>query len=310
MFLSRLLEFYLLNYYAYVWLGIIAIAFSVFLVEWIFLKFFPGAGKIVTIFALAIIGLISFYSLINGLRLPIVKEVPVTIKNLPVGLDGFTIVQLSDLHLESFKSKKAISAIVKSVNALKPDLIFITGDLIEGAIDRDNHIIGELKKLHSVHGIIAVTGNHEFYAGIQNFMQLAKKTNIKILRNQCVIVEDLQIIGLDDDEGKRFNHKGPDLDSIIKDCDQTKPIILLYHRPTGFDSAVEKGVDLQLSGHSHAGQIPPMDILVHLVYKYPAGLYERNGSYIYTSPGAGYWGPPMRFLNKAEITQIILKRRN
>ncbi len=310
MLFSRLLKFYLLNYYSYVWLGIIAIAFFIFLLEWILLKFLPGFGKIATIMALLLIGLISAYSLYNGLRLPIVKKVTLSLRNLPKDLDGFSIVHLSDLHLESFKSKKTITSIAASVAAIKPDLVVITGDLIEGDISDDNHFIEELKKIKAEHGVFAVTGNHEFYAGIQNFSKLAEKTNIKILRNRMIkVANHLQIIGLDDDDGRRFDYDGPLLDPLIEACDQAKPIILLYHRPTGFDDAVKKGVDLQLSGHSHAGQIPPIDILVQLVYKYPSGLYKKNGAYINTSPGAGYWGPPMRFLNRSEITHIILKSK-
>ena len=310
MMFSRLLKFHLLNYYSFVWLGIIAIAFFIFLLVWVTLKFLPGFGKIASITALILVAIISAYSLYNGLRLPVVKKITLSLQNLPKDLDGFSIIHLSDLHLEPFKSKKAIKAIVASVRAIKPDLIVITGDLIEDDISNDNHFITELKKLTAVYGVFAVTGNHEFYAGIDNFYTLAEKTNITILRNQTVeVANHLQIIGLDDDDGRRFSSDGPLLEPLIESCDQTKPIILLYHRPTGFDRAVEKGVDLQLSGHSHAGQIPPMDILVHVVYKYPSGLYKKNGAYINTSPGAGYWGPPMRFLNRAEITHIILKSK-
>lgn len=307
---SRLLKFHLLNYYSYVWLGIVAIAFFFSFLAWGLLKFFPGFGKIMTITTLILIGLVSAYSLYNGLRLPVVKKLTLSLRNLPKELDGFSIVHLSDLHLEPFKSKKVITSIAASVTAIKPDLIVITGDLIEGDIGNDNHFISELKKISAVHGVFAITGNHEFYAGIENFTKLAKKTNMTILRNRVIeVANHLQVIGLDDDDGRRFGQDGPLLDPLIETCNQEKPIILLYHRPTGFDRAVEKGVDLQLSGHSHAGQIPPMDILVHIVYKYSSGLYEKNGAYIYTSPGAGYWGPPMRFLNRAEISHIILKSK-
>ncbi len=317
MLISRMLKFFLLNHYAHIWLGVMAIAFTVSFFVWLVFMIFPGKKQIAAIIGLAIIGIISAYSLINGLRLPVVKSETVSLDNLPGKLKGFSIVQLSDLHLEPYKSRRTVSSIVASVNALKPDLIVITGDLIEGDIqgdsgdskdkNGDNHFIAELRKLKAAYGVVAVTGNHEFYAGIQHFYKLAEKLNVKILRNQLLTIENcLQIIGIDDDEAKRFGQKGPSLDALIKECDPKKPIILLYHRPTGFAAAAAKGVDLQLSGHSHAGQIPPMDILVHLVYKYPAGLYEKNGAYIYTSPGTGYWGPPMRFLSRSEITHIIL----
>jgi predicted MPP superfamily phosphohydrolase len=165
----------------------------------------------------------------------------------------------------------------------------------------------QLKRLDAAHGVLAITGNHEFYAGLDIFKEMAKQSNIKILRNKTITIADtLQIIGLDDDAGKQFGIKGPGLDALIKTCDQNKPIILLFHRPLRFDEAAAKGVDLQLSGHTHAGQIPPADIMVWLIYKYPWGLYKKGDAYIYTSSGTGLWGPPMRFLSRNEIVYITL----
>jgi len=128
-----------------------------------------------------------------------------------------------------------------------------------------------------------------------------------VLRNELKIIgTHLQIIGLDDNEAKRFSQSGPDLDTPLKKCDPTKPIIVLRHRPEGFDEAVDRGVDLQISGHTHDGQIPPMTFLVRLFLKYPYGLYHKNRAHIYTSCGTGYWGPPMRLFSMAEIVEFIL----
>lgn len=305
--LSRFFKIHVLNLYANIWMGVIAIAFFVLFVTWVVIKIVPSHTRVLTFVALAIIGLISLYSLVNGLQKPVVKEITIPIKKLPKELSGFTIVQLSDLHMEVYKSKSQIPYIVDTVNALKPDLIAITGDLIEGDICDNPGFCENFKRLKAVHGIVAITGNHEFYAGIENFLRLAINSNIKVLRNEnLTIANSLQIIGLDDNEAKRFGSKGPDLDAAIKGCDPSKPMILLFHRPINFDQAVQKGVDLQLSGHSHAGQIPPIDLFVLLYYKYPAGLYKKNESFIYTSSGTGYWGPPMRFLSRNEIVKITL----
>lgn len=305
--LSRGFKIYFLNLYGNIWLGIIAIAFFVLFLTWVVVKFVPSQTRLLTIIALGIIGFISLYSLVNGLQKPVVKEITIPIKKLPGELSGFSIVQLSDLHMEVYKSKSQVPYIVDTVNALKPDLIVITGDLIEGDICDNPEFCEHLKRLKATHGVMAVTGNHEFYSGIQNFLKLAKKTNIRVLRNEHVtIVDSVQIVGLDDDDSRRFDSRGPDLDTAINGCDRSKPIILLYHRPTNFDRAVQKGVDLQLSGHTHAGQIPPMDLLVYFYYKYPFGLYKKNGSTIYTTAGTGYWGPPMRFLSRSEIVKISL----
>lgn len=305
--LSRGLKIHILVFYSYTWLGVIAVAFFIFLLQWLAAKIFPTQGKLFAVIALCVIAVISLYSLINGLQMPKVKHIAIPMKKLPRQLSGFSIVQLSDIHLDAHTSKKRTAYIVDTVNALKPDLIVITGDLIDGGDSKDSVFCEQLKRLKSTHGVLAITGNHEFYAGIDHFVELAECSNIKILRNQSVVIADtLQIIGLDDDQARQFGSKGPDLDALLKTCDTTKPVILLYHRPVGFDEAVKKGVDLQLSGHTHAGQIPPMDLLVWFFYKYPYGLYKKNDSFIYTSAGTGYWGPSMRFSSRNEIVYFTL----
>ncbi len=305
--LSRVFKIYFLNYYANIWLGIIAIAFFILFITWVVVKFVPSHARLLTFIALGIIGFISLYSLVNGLQKPVVREITIPIKKLPKEFSGFTIVQLSDLHLEVYNFKSQVPYIVDTVNALKPDLIVFTGDLIEGDICETPGFCEYFKRLKATHGVIAVTGNHEFYTGLENFLELAKESNIKVLRNETLTIADsLQIIGLDDDEARRFGSKGPDLNAAIRGCDPAKPMILLYHRPVNFDQAIQKGVDLQLCGHTHAGQIPPMDLIVWLFYKYSAGLYKKNGSFIYTTSGTGYWGPPMRFLSRNEIVKISL----
>ncbi len=306
-FMGHTLNIHLLGYYAYTWMGVIAIAFFFFLLQRGLAKFFPAQNNPLAIFFLVIIGLISLYSLFNGMQTPRVKTVTIPVKQLPQSMSGFTIVQLSDMHLDGYKGMGVIAKIVARVNALKPDLIVITGDLIDGDVSEDPAFCQQLKQLTARHGVLAITGNHEYYAGLQTFLHLAQCSNITVLRNQAITLSNgLQVIGLEDDEGQRFNSGGPDLEKAMVGCDASKPIILLYHRPFFSATAIQKGVDLQLSGHTHAGQIPPMDLLVWLYYKYPAGLYEKDGSYIYTSPGTGYWGPAMRFLSKSEITLFRL----
>lgn len=305
--LSRLARISLLNYYAFVWLGIIAIAFSILLVTRIVIIIFPSQTRTLALIGLGIVFIISLISLVNGLRKPVVKEITVAIKNLPNELAGFSIVHLSDLHMEEYKAPDHIPYIVDTVNALKPDLIAVTGDLIEDNICENPWFCKQMERFDATYGVVAVTGNHEFYAGIEHFMEFAKRANIKVLRNESITVAgSIQVIGLDDNDGRRFGGKGPDLETAAKGCDPDKPMILLYHRPDNFEKAVEKGVVLQLSGHTHAGQIPPMDLLVQLYYKYPAGLFEYKGSHIYTSYATGYWGPPMRFLSRSEIVKITL----
>lgn len=312
MILNRALKIHIsvLNFYTFTWLGVIAIAFFIFLVQFVLSKIFPSQTKLLAIIALGVIGIISIISLINGLQPPRIKRITIPMKELPKELSGFSIVQLSDVHLESYKSKKRIAYIIDRVNELNPNLVVITGDLIDSNVCEEEVFCEHLNRLKTSHGILAITGNHEFYAGIDAFLELARRSNIKVLRNESITIADtLQIIGLDDDTARQFGSKGPDLDALIKACDQNKPIILLYHRPVLFDEVVPKGVDLQLSGHTHAGQIPPMDLIVWLYYKYPSGLFEKDGAFIYTSSGTGIWGPDMRFLSNNEIVHFTLESK-
>ncbi|MCU0287934.1 MAG: metallophosphoesterase [Acidobacteria bacterium] len=306
-YLTRVYKIHFLVHYTYIWLGIIAIGFSIMLLVYIVGKLLPGQVKTITIAGFIITGIIVLVSLYNGLRNPIIKEITLPIKKLSAQWRGFSIVQLSDVHLESYKTAKMFGFTVDKVNALKPDLILITGDLIDSNICEEDMFCQQLERLRAPYGIIAITGNHEFYAGIDFFNHLAERAHIKVLRNERVVVGDfLEILGLDDDEARRFGGKGPDLEAAFQGCDLSKPIILLYHRPDNFVKAVKRGVDLQLSGHTHGGQIPPMDLLVWLYYKFPMGLYKVDDSFIYTTYGTGYWGPPMRFLSRNEIVKITL----
>jgi uncharacterized protein len=215
---------------------------------------------------------------------------------------------LSDLHLDFLKSDKWLKDIINKTNNINPDLIVITGDLIDNDLSKIQQFCESLKKLKSKYGVYAVTGNHEFYVGINEFIKVAQHSNIKVLRNEKETISDsIELIGIDDNTGKRFSEIGSDLKTALKNCDLKKPIILLSHQPDIFSEAVKNGVDLQLSGHTHAGQIPPMDLIVKFYFKYPYGLYHRNLSYLYTTSGTGIWGPPMRLFSRSEIVKIILK---
>lgn len=308
MMASRLLDFHLLSYYTYPWLGVITIAWFILLLHWLITLIIKKSPQGLAVGALAVIGIITLVSFYNGLQAPELKHFEIKLKNLPARLSGFKVVQLSDLHLEPYRSDSSLKDIVDKTNSVNPDLIVITGDLVDGNICKDEKLCAQLKRLNAKHGIFAITGNHEFYTGIDDFKSIMDQSGIRLLRNQSATVAgEIQILGLDDDGANRFGGDGPNLDKAAANTDPSKPMILLYHRPALFDEALEKGVGLQLSGHTHAGQIPPMDLMVLLYYKYPYGLYEKDGSYIYTTSGTGLWGPPMRFLSRNEIPVFTLK---
>ncbi|MCK4533247.1 metallophosphoesterase [bacterium] len=305
--LSRYFSVGPLVYFSSVWMGVIAIAFSLFLLKDIAGLFFIRHNKFLTIITLILVFFISVFSLYNAAGEVKIKEIRIPTKKLPSVKSEFSIVQLSDLHLNSLTSIQWLQSIIDKTNKLNPDLIVITGDLIDQGIHNFENLYQPLKRLKSKYGVIAITGNHEFYAGVNHFLEIAKQSNILVLRNEKISLADtVEIIGIDDETSRRFSEKGPNLKQAMKDCDLNKPVILLSHQPKYFREAVKSGIDLQLSGHTHAGQIPPMDLIVWLVFKYPWGLYQFKNSYIYTTCGTGTWGPPMRLFSRSEIVKITL----
>lgn len=294
-------------YAGMIWLGIITISTAVFFtadIVWLFHKT-PAFRQSVILWAIFFTAVLSLYSLLNGIRSPIVKNLQVSIKNLPKDLAGFRIVQLSDLHINALTNTKKLESLVKKVNGLNPDIIVITGDLIDADFCKLDHFCETLKRLSSKYGTYAVTGNHEFYSGIPLFEKIAKLSDITLLRNSHVKIGcAIELAGIDD-QSAHHGH-GDDLAAALKGIDTELPVILLSHQPDIFDRARKAGVGLQLSGHTHAGQIPPMDLLVNIFFKYPYGLYKKGESYIYTSCGTYYWGPPMRLFTKPEIVLVTL----
>ena len=306
-FLSRMVDFRGLLCAGSIWLGVIAIALAVFLAEMLISLAFPHQRRLLVLASLAAVFLVSAFSLVNAAFGPVVRERRVAVNGLSPALGGFTIVHLSDLHVGNLTSIKRLRRIVQQVNALGPDLVCVTGDTLDGEVGRDGKYCGVLKGLKARHGVVAVTGNHEFYAGIDKFIELTRCSRWRVLRNEAWIIDGrLAIVGLEEDSATRMKLPGPDLDKALRGVPPGMPTVLLYHQPLKFAAAAKRGVDLQLSGHTHAGQIPPMDLIVYLTYKYPAGLYRLGRSHIHTSPGTSTWGPPMRFLSRSEIVKLVL----
>jgi len=296
-----------IGYVGAVWMGIISIALSVFIIQMFFAFVFPRYAHALTLVSLGLVVLASGYSLYNGLRPQRITTLEIPIPGLPESLSGFSIVQIADIHLDRWKSARWLESIVDRCNELHPDLMVIVGDLIDEDIRNDNGFVDALRKLKSPNGVLAVTGNHEYYAGVEAFFDLCQSLGITVIRNSCVTIADsIDILGVDDQTGKSFMGIGADLDKAAEHHDPSKPAILLSHEPLYFDQAVAKGVSLELSGHVHAGQLPPMDAIVMLYYKYAYGLFRVGSSHIYTSSGTGTWAPPMRLFSRSEIVKIVL----
>lgn len=293
------------------WLGILSIFVSAFFLEKLCSLVWDKKRKIFTLAALGLAAAVSLFSLWNGTRDPILREVQVPIRNLPDSLRGFTLVQLSDLHLGHSMSVAQWERTVRRVLDLKADLIVITGDILDREVceTEPGYCLG-LKTLQAPQGVLAVPGNHDYYAGFPYVAGVLREAGIRLLINERLeLTGGLQVAGVDDSEGWNRNTRGPDLAWALRGVDTEKPLLLLMHRPSRLSLDLRSAVDLQLSGHTHGGQIPPLDLLNWLLFPYWHGLYSENGTYIYTSCGTSTWGPRMRFLTRSEIVRIRLVRR-
>ena len=307
-FLFRRSPFNLILAAGSVWLGILSLSVSVFAAKDLLSLLFTRHGALFSKTAFFLLPAIILYSIYNGLRAPAVHEIEIFSEKVPDGLDGFSIVQLSDLHLGYLKSSRWFEKVVENTVSLKPDLILITGDLIDRDICGIDQICGVLRELKAPDGVFAVTGNHEFYSGASLFETIADRAGFTVLRNNKYDLHpSLELIGVDDKTGKSFGETGTDLEKALKGSDSGKFRILLSHQPGLFTEAARKGIDLQLSGHTHAGQIPPLDLIVFLAFKYPCGLYKKGTSTLYTTTGTGTWGPPMRLFSRSKIVKITLR---
>jgi predicted MPP superfamily phosphohydrolase len=250
----------------------------------------------------------------SGLRPPQLCRVEIALERWPAALDGFRIVQLSDLHIGPILGRAFAEQLVDRANALAPDLVAVTGDLVDGGVRQLDDEVAPLAGLRARHGVYFVTGNHDHYSGARSWCDKARELGMVVLRNRRVPVADrgavFDLVGVDDHRASHFGQTGgEDLGAALDGRDRARPAVLLAHDPSTFKRASTLGIDLQLSGHTHGGQIWPFAMLVRLAIPFVAGRYRRNGSELYVSRGTGFWGPPMRLLAPAEISEIVLRRR-
>jgi hypothetical protein len=287
-----------------IWLGFIAIMFAAMLVKLPADLLLPRQQVPLTA-ALAVLSLAAGgYSLFNVSGPVRVREFSIVSDKLPV--PSFRIVHVSDLHLSRVTDVKWLEAVVAAVNAQKADAVAITGDVIDDGWDGVAKFAGPLKRMNAAQGVFAVPGNHDHYAGLGNMQALMRAAGIRLLQNDAAPAGAVKMIGIDDEDENVMAVFGPTVRTLAGGG--TLPVVLLKHRPVGFETAAGAGVFLQLSGHTHAGQIPPLDLIVRLVFTHPYGLYALGGSYIYTTCGTGTWGPPMRLFSSSEIAVITLKQ--
>jgi len=238
-----------------------------------------------------------------------VERVRVPLAKLPKDLAGYTIVQISDIHVGPTIGRAFIEQLVETINGEAPDMIVITGDLVDGSVADLGPFVAPLKNLRAKDGVYFVTGNHEYYSGVDEWLAFLGTLGVRVLRNERLPIRGgaFDLAGVDDHSAKGFGHgHGTDLEKALGGRDLTRALVLLAHQPKTILAAVAHGIDLQLSGHTHGGQIWPWGYAVKLDQPHVAGLSRHGEATIYVSRGTGYWGPPMRVGAPAEVTRLEL----
>jgi predicted MPP superfamily phosphohydrolase len=254
---------------------------------------------------------LSGAALRSGLAEVEVREVAVKLDKLPPALSGLNLVQLSDVHVGPTLGERFLRSVVDKTNQLRPDAVLITGDLVDGSVAQLRAHVAPLAGLKSRFGVYFVTGNHEYYSGAEAWEAELQRLGIRVLRNERVTLGDqasLDLAGVDDANARGMARgHGADVARIVAGRDPERALVLMAHQPKQIDLATQAGADLQLSGHTHGGQLWPFSAMVKLAQPYVAGLYQHDpATQIYVSRGTGYWGPPMRLMAPAEITKIVL----
>ena len=255
--------------------------------------------------------LMTLIGFVNARRVARVVRIDISLAGLPEGLAGFTIAQISDIHVGPTIKGGYVRAIVERVNGLGADLITITGDVVDGSVERLAAHTAPLAKLSARHGVYVVTGNHEYYSGALEWMAEFRRLGLHTLMNEHVLIEHagtkLVLAGVTDYSAAAFDPaQKSDALAALAGSPEGLIRILLAHQPRSAAAAAAAGFDLQLSGHTHGGQFWPWNLFVSLQQPFTAGLHRLGRLQVYTSRGTGYWGPPKRFGAPSEITLLRL----
>ena len=244
---------------------------------------------------------------------PRVRRVPITLPRLDPALDGLRLVTFSDAHLSVTYGGRRFERVVELVNAQRPDVVAIVGDLVDGDLAQLRDEVAPLADLVSEQGVYFVTGNHEYFVDPRPWLRHLPTLGVEVLRNERVEIRRgtaaFDLAGIDDRTAAASGvpGQGADLDAALDGRDDSRPVVLLAHQPVQVGQAERAGVDLQLSGHTHGGQLWPFDYVVRLDQPTVQGLSRHGGTQLYVTPGVGFWGPPMRVGATPEVTVIELK---
>lgn len=258
--------------------------------------------------------LIAAIGVSQAIRVPDVKRVDITLNDLPPSLDGFKLIQLTDLHISKLFQAPWVQQVVDKTNALNPDVILITGDLIDGTVAARKNDVAPLAQLKAKHGVITSMGNHEYYYDVLQWQKEFQNLGMHVMLNDHTIIEQnnssMVIAAVTDPVALRFGFDGPDLNKALQGITQEKdmPLILMSHRPINAIQNERDGVDLELSGHTHGGMVWGVNLLIkYLNGGFVSGLYHVGKMQLYDSNGTALWnGFPIRLGVPSEITEFIL----
>ena len=298
---SLLFDFYRLVLHAGTWFGISGLS------GWI------PQNRLRLLLPLAVSCLLTAYGYAAALRIT-PETITIETGKLPQGMQRLRIAQISDVHLGLIVSGMRVERICKAIEDANPDILVSTGDLMDGQLDGLAASVERLRRIQPRFGKVAVTGNHEFYAGIEKSLQLTKAAGFQVLRGERFDVGNIvRFVGIDDHTVQWNDGSFPSEKDLLlpttTNADQSMLTVLLKHRPVVHQPSLG-AFDLQLSGHTHAGQILPFSLITHFFFPYHRGLYQlENGSAIYVSRGTGTWGPPIRIGSAPEVTIIDFVRK-
>ncbi len=298
---------------AFVYLLLITAAIDLLRLINHFVHYFPSfitadplqAARATAISVICLVGLIVIYGFINA-HIIRVRKYDIRVDKYSGSRKSLNLVMASDIHLSSIINNGRITAIVNKINSLSPDIVLLPGDILDGDLNPVVHQnLGEaLRQIKAPLGVYAVTGNHEYIGGVEKACKYIAEHGVKLLRDSTAFIDSsFYIVGRED----RSARKRKTLAELMENVDKKYPVILMDHQPFHLKEAEESGVDLQLSGHTHYGQMWPFNYITDMVYELAYGYLVKGKTHIYVSSGVGTWGPPLRIVADPEIVNFRLK---